>query len=242
MSPRSKVPVGMSHGARRTIVVVGTGTGVGKTVFTALAASRLRHQGVRVAALKPLCSGGRGDALRLRDAAASGLAMDWINPWWFRAALTPREAARRAGGKVAASAVVDSVRRVESMDFEVVLVEGAGGLLSPLAEDLDSRGLIRALGAATVLVAANRLGMLNEVFLTVEALPAGLREWVPVVVMTPERPNLVSRTNLGQLRERFGEDRVVPFPFVRESMFQGEGGMPSGVARAVDQVLARVRG
>ncbi len=241
MSPRSKVPGGMRPGTAHTIVVVGTGTGVGKTVFTACAAARLRENGVRVAALKPLCSGGRGDALRLRDAAASGLSLDVINPWWFRASLTPREAARRSGCAVRAAEVVASVRRVESMDFEWVLVEGAGGLLSPLAEDLDSRGLLRELGAATVLVAANRLGMLNEVFLTVEALPLRLRERVPVVVMAPERPNLVTRSNLELLRERFGEDRVVPFPFVREGALGSDRGMPSGVARAVDRVLALIR-
>jgi dethiobiotin synthetase len=221
-------------------VVVGTGTGVGKTVFTTFAAGRLRAKGVRVAALKPLCSGGRGDALQLREAAASGLSLDVINPWWFRAALTPREAARRAGLAIQASEVVNAVQRVESMDFERVLVEGAGGLLSPLAEALDSRGLIRELGAAAVLVAANRLGMLNEVFLTVEALPPRLRDRVPVVVMAPERPSLVTRTNLGLLRERFGEDRVVPFPFVREVASRADRGMPSGVARAVDRVLALV--
>jgi hypothetical protein len=78
--------------------------------------------------------------------------------------------------------------------------------------------------------------------LTVEALPPRLRDRVPVVVMAPERPSLVTRTNLGLLRERFGEDRVVPFPFVREVASRADRGMPPGVVRAVDRVLALVRG
>jgi dethiobiotin synthetase len=59
---------------RRTIFITGTDTGGGKTVLTALLARFLRERGVNVAALKPICSGGRGDARVLRAAMDGKLA------------------------------------------------------------------------------------------------------------------------------------------------------------------------
>jgi len=65
---------------KQMIFITGTDTGVGKTVLTALLAEFLRRRGVRVAALKPVCSGGRADARRLQRALAGTLALDDINP------------------------------------------------------------------------------------------------------------------------------------------------------------------
>jgi dethiobiotin synthetase len=80
---------------RTTFFITGTDTGAGKTVLTALLARYLRERGVRTAALKPVCSGGRDDARVLRAASAGALALDKINPWHFRAPIAPLLAARR---------------------------------------------------------------------------------------------------------------------------------------------------
>ena len=83
--------------AQRIYFIIGTDTGVGKTVFTALLTRRLREKEVRVAALKPLCSGGREDARVLRAASGHVLSLDEINPWHFRAPLAPLLAAIPVG-------------------------------------------------------------------------------------------------------------------------------------------------
>ena len=80
---------------KQTIFITGTDTGVGKTVLTALLAQFLRGRGVSVAALKPVCSGGREDARALRHALGGALTLDEINPWHFRAAVAPALAAWR---------------------------------------------------------------------------------------------------------------------------------------------------
>ncbi len=73
----------------RIFFITGTDTGVGKTVLTALLARFLRGRGVNAAALKPVCSGGRGDA-RIFSAAMDGaLPLDKINPWHFHAPVAP---------------------------------------------------------------------------------------------------------------------------------------------------------
>src|ERR1035437_3218490 len=123
--------------------ITGTDTGVGKTVFTAVLARFLRERGVKYAALKPLCSGGRDDALALHAALGGTLTLDEINPWHFRAAIAPALAAKLEKRPVKLAAVLAHLRATRGK-FDATLVEGAGGLLSPLGENFDSRDLMVA--------------------------------------------------------------------------------------------------
>src|SRR5436190_23617869 len=104
----------------RIIVITGTDTGACKTVLTALLACHARASGVTVAALKPICSGGRDDARLLRAATKRALSPDEINPWHWRAPLAPVLAARGEGKRVALREVVAHVHAV-SRRFALVL-------------------------------------------------------------------------------------------------------------------------
>src|SRR6266498_4409376 len=170
----------------RILFITGTDTGVGKTVLTSLLARHLRARGVAVAALKPICSGGRADARALHSSLDGALTLDEINPWHFRAPLAPLLAARREHRRVEQSHVLAHVRRVQRR-FDVVLVEGAGGLLSSLGEDFNARDLIIDLRAEPIIVCPNRLGVVNHVLLTVEALPRVVARRAQVVLMPPRR-------------------------------------------------------
>jgi dethiobiotin synthetase len=197
---------------REIYFITGTDTGVGKTVFAATAAILLRQHGRRVAALKPICSGGRADARLLHAAAGKVLPLAEVNPWHFRAALAPVLAARQEKKRVRLRAVASHIRRVGKR-FEVVIVEGAGGLLSPLGENFDSRDLILALNATPIIVCPNKLGAVNQVRLVLEALPAGIARQARVVLVNPPKPDAASRTNLELLREFVEGDhlRVMPW-------------------------------
>jgi dethiobiotin synthetase len=85
-------------------------------------------------------------------------------------------------------------------NFDVVLIEGAGGLLSPLGVDFNARDLMRALAATPVIVAANRLGVVNQLLLTLEALPRNLQSRARVVLMAPPKPTLAAAFNAGMLK------------------------------------------
>ena len=141
----------------RILFITGTDTGVGKTVLTSLLTRHLRERGVAVAALKPICSGGRADARALHSSLDGALTIDEINPWHFRAPLAPLLAARREHRRVDLANVLAHVRSVQRR-FDVVLVEGAGGLLSSLGEGFNARDLIIALRAVPIIVCPNRLG------------------------------------------------------------------------------------
>jgi dethiobiotin synthetase len=198
--------------APQILFITGTDTGVGKTVFAALATVYLRQQGFRVTALKPICSGGREDARQLRAAAGKVLSLDEVNPWHFRAPLAPVLAARKEGKRVRLREVVAQIRRVAKR-FEVVVVEGAGGLLSPMGEDFDSRDLIAALKATPVIVCSNKLGAVNQVRLVLAALPPGAARRARIVLVNPPKPDAASRTNLALLQEFVKPEclRVMPW-------------------------------
>src|SRR5277367_3867689 len=180
--------------------ITGTDTGVGKTVLTVLFAQFLRGQNVNAIALKPICSGGRDDARKISDALDDLLSLDEINPWYFRAPLVPLLAARRENRKIKLPEIVARVRRMQKR-FDFLIVEGAGGLLSPLGENFDSRDLILALRATPIVVAPNKLGVINHILLTLEALPDNFRRRTKIVLMSPQKPDAALNSNAKLLAE-----------------------------------------
>ena len=193
------------------LFITGTDTDVGKTVLTALLVRHLRERGVSAAALKPICSGGRGDARALRAAMNGALTPDEINPWHFRAPIAPLPAARRERRRVGLADVLAHVRTMQRR-FDVLLVEGAGGLLSPLGENFDSRDLIAALRATPMVVCPNRLGAVNQVLLTLAALPRSASCRARVVLMSPSKPDASTSTNVSLLAEFLDAQRIFCLP------------------------------
>lgn len=210
-----------------TVFVTGTDTGVGKTVITALLLRFLRQSGVKALAMKPFATGDRGDARRLRALQrTAGLSLDLVNPFFFPLPVAPLVAARERGRSVSreqARAAVGAMRR----RCEVLLVEGCGGLLTPLGESFAFLDLMPTRGARVIVVAANRLGVINQARLTVERLMdrcgAALR--VALVDIEPSRQRDASRSsNLPLLREL-----LAPVPVCRvPHLGVGAGLSPAG--------------
>ena len=199
---------GLMTEVKRIYFVTGTDTGAGKTVLTVLLVNHLRSHGVNAVALKPVCSGGRSDARRLFAAMDGALPLDEINPWHFRAAIAPSLAARQEKKKVKLAQAVARIRRRQKK-CDVLVVEGAGGLLSPLGEDFNSRDLIMALGAVPIIAAPNRLGVVNHVLLTLEALPKLVRAKARVVLMPQRKPDISAKSNASLLAEFFDAGRIL---------------------------------
>jgi dethiobiotin synthetase len=147
----------------------------------------------------------------LQAALAGALTLDEINPWHFRAPLAPLLAARRERRRVGLADVLAHVRTMQRR-FDVLLVEGAGGLLSPLGENFDSRDLIAALRATPMVVCPNRLGAVNQVLLTLAALPRSASCRARVVLMSPSKPDAATNTNIGLLAEFFDAQRIFCLP------------------------------
>lgn len=181
------------------LFITGTGTGVGKTILTGLLTARARESGMDLWPLKPLCSGGRGDAELLAELRGGGASLDSVNRWHFAEPVTPLVAARVAGCHLGLAEVVEWIEAARRRHGRVV-VEGAGGLLSPLGEGFAAPELIAALGARVVVVAANQLGVLNSTLLTCGALARMGVAW-GVVLMSHGPGDESSGSNAALLRE-----------------------------------------
>ena len=151
--------------------LTGTDTGVGKTFVTALFARALRRAGLDTVALKPICSGDRGDAEILRAACDGELELDEVNPLWFQMPVAPHLAARHENRTISIPALEDWFCSV-SAGRQSVLVEGAGGWLVPIADGALVADLAVALGLPVIVVVADRLGCINHALLTIESVRA----------------------------------------------------------------------
>lgn len=182
----------------RDIFVTGTDTGAGKSVVTAALAAALAEAGVRVAALKPVASGVEdsppGDDARLLGFAARHEPKVKVA---LRAPLSPHRAARLEGARVEPAEVVAWIREQPG---DTRLCEGVGGWKVPISPTWGVEDLARELGWDVLVVAANRLGVLNHALLTVHAVQrAGLR--VAGVVLTPLADDASVPVNAEDLRE-----------------------------------------
>lgn len=159
------------------LFITGTDTGVGKTFVGCALAAALRARGRRVAVMKPVETGVAGepeDARRLRAAAGDPAPLDTVCPHRLRAPLAPAVAARLEGVTIDVARLVALVAdRAAAAD--VLLVEGAGGLLVPLAGRTTWADLAARCALPVLIVGADRLGTINHCALTARvAIAAGL--------------------------------------------------------------------
>ncbi len=180
------------------VFVVGTDTGVGKTVVAGGLSRALRRRGVDVDVCKPVESGGRGDAEFLAEAVGS--STEDVCPWFLEHPLAPEVAAEVEDVDLRYDEVLDEVSsRVDASEFKVV--EGAGGLRVPLADDREIADLVADVELPALVVARPSLGTLNHTALTVEALRRRDVEVAGVVLSGyPDAPDLAEDTNPDVIR------------------------------------------
>ncbi len=150
--------------------ITGTDTNVGKTYITKLLVESLRAEGKYAVGFKPISCGDRDDATIL--AAASGnLPLDEVNPLHFSSAVAPHVAALLENKTINPADLLASYQTI-SGKYDPVIVEGAGGWEVPITETYFVSDLAKDLNLPVILVAANRLGALNHILLTLAAIEA----------------------------------------------------------------------
>jgi dethiobiotin synthetase len=180
------------------VFVTGTDTEVGKTVVACAIAAALADQGRRVSVFKPVVTGladqsGPPDHERLRASARSSQRATDVAPYRFEPPVSPHLAADLSGMAVD-PAVVRQAACAAGAAGEVLVAEGVGGLMVPLAGDYLVRDLAVDLALPVVIAARPGLGTINHTLLTVEcARTAGLD--VRAVVLTPWTPGTMHDSN-----------------------------------------------
>jgi len=186
----------------RGLFITGTGTGVGKTYVSALIAKSLVAAGKKVGVYKPVASGcelsdGKlvsVDAFTLWEAAGRPATIEQVCPQLFAAPLAPHLAARAEGKRVDA-ALLRSGLDFWSESCDIVLVEGAGGLMSPISDEDYNADIAEEFGLPLVVVAANVLGTINatlQTLIVADTFRDGLQ--VAGIVLNSPRPESDDRS------------------------------------------------
>ncbi|RBI62291.1 dethiobiotin synthase [halophilic archaeon] len=179
---------------RSGLAVLGTGTGVGKTVVTAGVVGRLRERGRAAVAIKPVQTGypPDDDAGVVQDACgteSAGVCLRRLEP-----PLAPAVAAEEEGVELSYDELLDDCER-ELAAADPGVVEGVGGLRVPLADDREVVDLVADLDLSALVVARSGLGTLNHSALTVEALDRRGVDVLAVVLNDYAGATLAERTN-----------------------------------------------
>ena len=221
----------------RGLFVTGTDTGVGKTLVACAVVRALRARAVDVGVMKPVETGvgdaGPLDALALQRAAATPDPVELICPQRFALPAAPSAAARDAERTVDLAAIRDAYAEIRNR-HDTVIVEGAGGLLVPVSEELDMAGLAGELGLPLLVVARASLGTINHTLLTLEVAQKRGLEVAGVVISHAVDPvSYADIVNLEELRFALGDLLRGEIPKLRE------GEHPGPTLIDVDALLSR---
>jgi dethiobiotin synthetase len=211
-----------------SVFITGTDTDVGKTWVATALTRAWRATGADVVAMKPISCGGREDAELLQQACGGDVSINDINPVWLRPAVAPYTAAMIEERAVDLLLIRETFARLREQHAAIV-VEGAGGWLVPITRDYFVSDLAAELKLPVLVVAANRLGVLNHALLTVESvLSKGLQcAGVLLNQLVPPAPgDAAAVTNPGILEELLSARNV---PYLGE-MEHGSAEVPRRLA------------
>lgn len=192
-------------GDMRTVFVAGSGTEVGKTFVASLLCRQLCADGRPPLAIKPVVSGysddeaegsdpGRLLAALGRPAVPAEIAR--ISPWRFAAPVAPNMAARRESRIIEYPAILDFCRKEASRGpGDLLLIEGIGGVMSPVTHDKTVLDWMADLGAPVLLVAGTYLGTISHTLAAAACVQArGLRLLGVILSESPESPVPIQET------------------------------------------------
>ncbi len=160
-----------------TWFITGTDTEIGKTRCTVNLIHSFRQQGITVAGMKPIAAGGYWENGILKNSdveqliTTSGLKIPYadINPYLFELPIAPHLAAAQLGQVIELNKIISAYQRLTS-HADVILIEGVGGWRVPINATQDMADIVHAVGAQVIVVVGLRLGCINHMLLTIEAI------------------------------------------------------------------------
>jgi len=203
------------------IFITGTDTGVGKTFFACGLAGLLESYGYRVGVMKPVetgCAKRDGvlypeDAWRLKEASGCAETIERICPYRLPEPLAPSIAAERAGVRIDIDRLLTVLEEIKGA-HDITLVEGAGGLMVPIVPSYTFADFARVAKLPVMVVAANQLGVINHLLLTLEhASCKGLTLLGYVLNRVSNEPSLAAETNREVLLGLTGVPCLGELPF-----------------------------
>ncbi|WKZ32160.1 MAG: dethiobiotin synthase [Thermodesulfobacteriota bacterium] len=214
---------------KRAFFITGTDTGVGKTEAACMLARAFRAAGLKPGVMKPVETGcperdGRlvpTDALRLKEASGTEAPLELINPYRFAPPLAPFTASELSGATIDFERIRSCLKELSNM-HDLMLVEGAGGLLTPIAQDTYMADLALDLGLPAIIVSANRLGTINHTLMTIKCAGyMGIK--VAGIILNNPGPN---GSDPSRAHNRASIERLSPAPILFEAPFSSKNEAP----------------
>ncbi len=161
----------------KAIFVTGTDTGVGKTVVTGLLARFLKEKSYSIITQKWIQTGSVGFSsdidshLKIMGCDGNDIRnyLPYVSPYIFKTSCSPHLASKIEGKRISAERIKRSFK-ILSREFDFVIIEGIGGALVPFNEKRLVIDIAKELDLPVLVVAQNKLGVINHVLLTIEAL------------------------------------------------------------------------
>ena len=187
----------------KSLFVTGTDTDVGKTCVSASIVKNLRDMDIDVGVMKPFASGHKKnsnslpqDVEILMKYSGSQDTIDLVNPYFFEIPTSPYDAAKILVQKINLQKVIDAYNKLLS-SHDLVIVEGIGGLMTPITQNYFVSNLISELDIDTIIVMGSKLGTVNHTLLTYEHCKQ-MHLKLKGFVINQTEPNGYELTNLKQ--------------------------------------------
>ncbi len=159
---------------KKSYFITGTDTNVGKTYVTAGLASVMKKMGINVGIMKPFASGNvqnigykSQDVQILSNAAQIKDAEELVNPYFFPIPASPFTAMQNLGFEIDIKTVLNSFKKLLTM-HDVLLIEGIGGIMTPILKNYFVVNLIKEMNLETIIVTTSRIGTVNHIIMTIK--------------------------------------------------------------------------
>jgi len=209
--------------------ITGTDTGVGKTVITAALIKAVSLLGLKACGMKPIETGCKtavsrkkrtlipSDGIFLKEIAGMDDSIDLVTPIRFESPLAPLPASEIEGTSVDFEKIQKSYTAL-SKNYDVIIVEGIGGLLVPIKRDYSVLDLARDFGLPILIVSRPGLGTLNHTLLTVNyAIKEGVdAAGIIINYSQPPERTLAERTNLEIIKQISPIPLIGIFPYLKD--------------------------
>ena len=182
------------------LFITGTDTGVGKTLVAAGIARLLKSWKINVGVMKPVATGDRRDAALLIKASGIDETLETVNPLFFKAPLAPTISASLERREMDLDAVYRAYWYLQKK-YDVMVVEGIGGVKVPLGESTYVADLIQALRLPALVVSRATLGTINHSLLTLDALEKKKVDIIGVLLNGGKGHTLAEETNEETLQD-----------------------------------------
>ena len=193
----------------RGVFIAGTDTEIGKTHITCLMLRQFRRAGINAVGMKPVASGmelvegqwRNDDVEKIWQASERQIERTLVNQFAFEPFIAPHVAAARVGEVISIDPVHDAYTALQAQ-ADIIIVEGAGGLMTPLNEQQTFVDLAGQLGLGVVLVVGIRLGCINHALLTQQAMLSAGLDCLGWVANYPQQDTPESPETIDSLRAR----------------------------------------